>query len=62
MIDATEALKIGLVNEVVAPDQVRDRALAVARDVAKASREVLVNTKAKIVRRAAIAFTTTLEL
>jgi enoyl-CoA hydratase len=53
-IDADEALRLGLVSAVVAPDQV----LAVAREraamIAAAPREVVMRTKAKANRRAAL--------
>lgn len=62
IVDAPEALKIGLVGEVVAPEAVRDRSIALARDIAKAPREVLMRTKAKIIKRCGINFTTTLDL
>lgn len=61
-IDAAEALRLGLVTEVVEPDALAARALAVAETIARAPRDVLMRTKAKIVARAAIAFRTTLEL
>jgi enoyl-CoA hydratase/carnithine racemase len=50
MVDADEALRIGLVNEVVAPDQVYERAVKVAKRYAagptvalKAAKEVIQN-------------------
>jgi enoyl-CoA hydratase len=61
-IDAATALRLGLVSEVVAPAALAERAVAVAAGIARAPREVLCRTKAKIVARARIAFTTTLEL
>ena len=61
-IDASEALRLGLVSEVVAPDALSERALAVAKQVASGPREVLLRTKAKIIARAAVAFKSTLEL
>jgi enoyl-CoA hydratase len=61
-IDAAEALRLGLVSEVVPPDQLADRALAVAGVIARAPRDLLMRTKAKIIARAAIPFTTTLAL
>jgi len=61
-IGADEALRLGLVNEVVAPDVLRSRALEVAATIARTPRELLLRTKAKIIRRAAVPFTTTLEL
>ncbi len=61
-IDAAEALRLGLVSEVVAPDALRERALDVAATIARAPRELVMRTKAKIIARAAIPFTTTLAL
>src|SRR5262245_56358359 len=61
-IDAAEALRLGLVSEVVAPDALFARALDVATAIARAPRELLIRTKAKIIARAAIPFTTTLAL
>jgi len=61
-IDAAEALRLGLVSEVVAPDALADRALDVAAIIARAPRDLLMRTKAKIIARAAIPFTTTLAL
>ena len=61
-IDAHEALRLGLVSEVVEPAALTARALDVAGTIARAPRELLMRTKAKIIRRAAIPFTTTLAL
>ena len=61
-IDAAEALRLGLVSEVVEPDALAARVLDVAVTIARAPRELLMRTKAKIIARAAIAFTTTLAL
>lgn len=61
-IDAAEALRLGLVSEVVEPDALGARALEVAAAIARAPRDLLMRTKAKIIARAAIGFTTTLAL
>jgi enoyl-CoA hydratase/carnithine racemase len=61
-IDAAEALRLGLVSEVVEPGALLERALDVAGTIARAPRDLVMRTKAKIVARAAIAFTTTLAL
>ena len=61
-IDAAEALRLGLVSEVVAPEALAARVLDVATAVARAPRELVMRTKAKIIARAAIPFTTTLAL
>jgi enoyl-CoA hydratase len=54
-VDATEALALRLVTRVVEPAQLLDEALATAAQVTRAPREVLRRTKAKAVRRAAVA-------
>lgn len=61
-VGAEEALSLRLVNAVVAPAALREEALAWARRVARAPRELLMRTRAKIRRRAAIEFHTTLDL
>jgi enoyl-CoA hydratase len=61
-IDAQEALRLGLVSRVVAPDALRAEATATAAEIARAPRDVLVRMKAKALRRAAIAFQQTLDL
>ncbi|MBI1211229.1 MAG: enoyl-CoA hydratase/isomerase family protein [Alphaproteobacteria bacterium] len=61
-IDAAEALRLGLVSEVVPSDRLLDRVLEIAGSIARAPREVLMRTKAKIIARAAITFKATLEL
>jgi enoyl-CoA hydratase/carnithine racemase len=53
-IEAGEALAVGLVNRVVAGDDLLDAAGAVAAEVALAPRDVLIRTKAKIVAAAGI--------
>jgi enoyl-CoA hydratase len=54
-IDAEEALRLHLVSAVVPPDQLLEIAAAYAANVARAPRENLVRTKAKAIRRAAVA-------
>src|SRR5262245_26696029 len=61
-LDAQAALRVGLVSEVVAPDALRGTLDAVMARIAAAPREVLLRTKAKAVRRAAIDLVPTLEL
>lgn len=61
-IDADEALTLGVVNRVVAPEDLRDAALGTAREIAVAPRDVVLRMKAKMLRRSAIAFDQTLEL
>ncbi|HEY4610893.1 MAG TPA: enoyl-CoA hydratase-related protein, partial [Ilumatobacteraceae bacterium] len=53
-VDAAEALSIGLVSRVVAPDRLRAATADVARTIASAPREVLMRTKGKIVASAGI--------
>lgn len=61
-LDATEAHRLGLLSEVVEPDALADAALAVAVRTAEAPRELLVTTKAKILRFAGIEAGATLDL
>lgn len=61
-IDAAEALRLGLVSEVVPAERLAERTLEVARSIARAPRDVLMRTKAKIIARAAITFKATLAL
>lgn len=51
-IDADEALRLGVVSRVVPRAQVRDEAVALAAEIATAPREILLDMKAKISRRA----------
>jgi methylglutaconyl-CoA hydratase len=46
LIDAAEALRVGLVNDVCPVDRLRDRALAWARSLAEGGPEALAQTKA----------------
>ncbi|MFI6957187.1 enoyl-CoA hydratase/isomerase family protein [Nocardia sp. NPDC050408] len=50
-IDAAEALRIGLVAEVVPAAELMDTVGRLARDIARGPREALIPTKAKTVRR-----------
>lgn len=61
-IDADEALRLGLVSAVVAPEQVLEAALERASAIAAAPRDVLVRMKAKISRRAGVVPGATLDL
>lgn len=51
-VEAEEALRLHLVNELVEPERLRDVAQERAAQVARAPRDVLLRMKAKIVRRA----------
>ena len=62
IVDSAEALRLGLVSEVMPAIHLTERALAIAESIAKGPRDVLQRTKAKIIARAAIRFRTTLEL
>lgn len=62
IVDSAEALRLGLVSEVVPAVRLTGRALAIAANIAKGPRDVLQRTKAKIIDRAAIRFRTTQEL
>lgn len=61
-IDATEAHRLGIVRSVVSPERVVEEGLAVAEEVARAPRDVLLQMKAKILRRAGIRVGETLDL
>jgi enoyl-CoA hydratase/carnithine racemase len=61
-LDATEALRLNFVTAVVRPDVLLEEAFRLAEQIARAPREILLRTKAKIVRTSAIAFTGTLDL
>jgi len=61
-IGAEEARTLGLTTRVVAADDVVQEAIALAGEIAVAPRDVLVRMKSKIVRRAGITGTSTLEL
>ena len=53
-VDADEALRIGLVNDVVPDERLLDTTIEVATRIARAPRDILRRTKAKIVAAAAI--------
>jgi enoyl-CoA hydratase len=53
-VDANEALRIGLVNAVVPDERVLEAAVDVAIQIARAPRDLLRRTKAKIIAAAAI--------
>ena len=53
-VSADEALRIGLVNQVTEPDGLMPAALSMAAAIARAPRQALLRTKAKIVAAAAI--------
>jgi len=61
-LDADEALTLGLVSRVVAPGELLEAASQVAHEIALAPRDVLVQMKAKILRRAGIRPGATLDL
>jgi len=62
VVDAREALRVRLVSSVVPREHLPSEARRVAGQIARAPREVLLRTKAKIVRRAGIAPDATLDL
>jgi enoyl-CoA hydratase/carnithine racemase len=53
-IDAAEALRLHLVSELTKPGELTDRALELARQIARAPREILVRHKAKFTARSTI--------
>lgn len=55
VVDADEALALHIVTRVVEPARLLDEALAMAAQITRAPRDVLRRTKAKAVRRAAVA-------
>lgn len=61
-IDAAEAHRIGFANELVAPDEVLSTAAIIAERVCAAPRDLLVRTKAKVVRSSGIEPGATLDL
>ena len=61
-IDAQEAFDLGLVNRLVPDGQAVTTAVELAASIAQTPREILLRTKAKIVRRAGIAAGPTLDL
>jgi enoyl-CoA hydratase/carnithine racemase len=54
VVGAAEALRLHLVTEVTGPGELTERALALAREVSRAPREVLLRNKAKFTARSAI--------
>lgn len=61
-LDAAEALAVGLVTEVVAPDALADAVAVTTSRIATAPREFLLRTKAKAIARAGIDLGATLDL
>ena len=61
-VDAAEAQRLGLVTRVVPTASVLEQARSVAAEIAAAPRAVLEAMKAKILRRANVAMSATLEL
>jgi enoyl-CoA hydratase len=61
-VDAAEALRIGLVSEVVAPEALAEAAAARAAAIARVPRPLLLRTKQKILRRADLRPGATLDL
>lgn len=61
-IDAAEALTLGIVTQVVPAASLLETAVATAREIAEAPRDVLLAMKAKIIRRAGAAPGATLDL
>jgi enoyl-CoA hydratase len=61
-LDAAEALQVGLVSQVVAPEELPGSLEAVMQRVAAAPHDAIRRTKAKALRRAAVDLLPTLEL
>ena len=61
-IDAAEAQRLGLVTDVVAPEQLDDAVAEVTERIALAPRAMLLRTKAKAIARAGIVLGPTLDL
>ena len=61
-VDAAEALDLRLVTRVVPSDDLARAAAEVAGQIARAPRELLMRTKAKVIRRAGITVAATLDL
>ena len=53
-IDAQEALRLHLITSLTGPEELMERALDLARRIARAPRDVLVRNKAKFIARSAI--------
>jgi enoyl-CoA hydratase len=62
VVDAEEAETLGLVTRVVPEDELLDDAVAVAREIARAPRAVLLRMKEKISLRTGIRVGATLDL
>jgi len=62
VVDAGEAYRLGLVTRVVSADELLPDAIAVAREIARAPRAVLIQMKQKIAARAGIRPGATLDL
>jgi enoyl-CoA hydratase len=62
VLGAREAFEIRLVNAVVEPEETLDRALEMAGAVTAAPREVLLRTKAKVLRQSGVVAGATLDL
>jgi enoyl-CoA hydratase/carnithine racemase len=62
MVEAGEARSLGLVSSVVPPADLMHEVDRYARQIARVPRDVLVRTKAKVIRRAAVATGPTLDL
>jgi enoyl-CoA hydratase len=62
VLDAREAFEIRLVNAVVEPEEVLERALEMAVAVTAAPRDVLLRTKAKVLRQSGVVAGATLDL
>jgi enoyl-CoA hydratase len=62
IIDAQEALALRLISRAVPPADLMQEARAFAAEIARAPRDVLLRTKAKATRRAAIISDRTLDL
>jgi enoyl-CoA hydratase len=61
-VDAEEALRLHLVSAVVEPGRLLEGARRIAAEIARAPREVLLRTKAKILRHAGVRAGATLDL
>jgi enoyl-CoA hydratase len=62
IVDAREAHALRIVSNVVAPDALMQEAMSVAAQAARAPRDVLLRTKAKVTRRAGVVQERTLDL
>lgn len=62
VVDAPEALRLGIVSRVVAVDELEAAVGEVTAAITRAPRDVLLRTKAKIIRRAGVVTASTLDL